>query len=290
MNKGILLAIASSLTFSIMNVFVKAASETIPVSEIVFFRSFIGALLIFLLMRKAKVAFSKKGVPMLVLRGALGALYLLAYFFTIAHIPLGDASILTHLSPFFAIMLSGYFLKEKMNRNMIMLFPLFIVGAMFLINPLSYDSYTVYALVGVLSAFLAACAATSIRYLSTRRHKYEIVFYFLASGTLVSLPLMWNEFVWPTALGWFYLLCIGVVSLIGQLVLTSAFTHENIMVVEIVRYIGIFFHVMWGFVFWGETLGVLSLVGGALIIGASIALSKQKMPEAKIKPSLARAE
>lgn len=96
--------------------------------------------------------------------------------------------------------------------------------------------------------------------------------------------------MWPTPLGCFYLLCIGVVSLIGQLVLTSAFTHENIMVVEVVRYIGIFFNVMWGFVFWGETLSAFSLVGGALIIGASIAISRQKVPEVKIKPSLAKAK
>ncbi|MBE4909162.1 DMT family transporter [Bacillus luteolus] len=286
MKKGILLAIASAFTFSIMNVFVKAASVTIPVSEIVFFRSVIGALLIFLLMRRAQVAFSKKGIPMLVLRGVLGALYLLAYFFTIAHIPLGDASILAHLSPFFAILLSIYFLKERMTRGMLLLFPLFVLGAMFLINPFSYESYTVYALVGVLSAFLAACAATSIRFLTKSHHNYEIVFYFLAAGTIVSLPLMWNEFVVPSLTGWFYLICIGVVSLIGQLVLTSAFTHENIIVVEVVRYIGIFFNVFWGFVFWGEVLSIYSVIGGAIIIGASIALSRKKTPAPQLKKVL----
>jgi multidrug resistance protein, MATE family len=76
-------------------------------------------------MRRGGVPFSKKGLPLLVLRGALGALYLLAYFFTIAHIPLGDASILAHLSPIFAILLSSYFLKERMSRGMLLLFPFF---------------------------------------------------------------------------------------------------------------------------------------------------------------------
>ncbi|MBM7618545.1 drug/metabolite transporter (DMT)-like permease [Bacillus tianshenii] len=278
MKKGIMLAIASAFTFSIMNVFVKAASETIPVSEIVFFRSVIGAVIIFYLMKRTGITFSKKGVPMLMLRGMLGALYLLAYFFTIAHIPLGDASILAHLSPFFAVILSVIFLKEGMSKRMYILFPIFTLGAVLLVNPMSYDSYTVYALVGVLSAFLAACAATSIRYLSSRHHGYEIVFYFLAAGTIVSIPLMWNEFVMPSFSGWIYLICIGVVSLVGQLVLTSAFTHENVIVVEVVRYIGIFFNVMWGFLFWDETLSIYSIMGGVLIIGASIALSRQRVP------------
>ncbi|MBT2686545.1 hypothetical protein [Bacillus sp. ISL-37] len=76
--------------------------------------------------------------------------------------------------------------------------------------------------------------------------KRKKFFYFLAAGTIVSAPLMWNEFVLPSLIGCFYLICIGVVSLIGQIVLTSAFTHENIIVVEVVRYIGIFFNIMWG--------------------------------------------
>ncbi len=69
MKNGVILAVASAFIFSIMNVFVKAASETIPVSEIVFFRSVIGTLIILFLMRRADVSFSKKGVPMLALRG-----------------------------------------------------------------------------------------------------------------------------------------------------------------------------------------------------------------------------
>ncbi|WP_431309022.1 EamA family transporter [Halalkalibacter lacteus] len=136
---------------------------------------------------------------------------------------------------------------------------------------------------GVLSALLAAGAATSIRFLTKSHHKYEIVFYFLATGTVVSIPLMWYEFVIPSFIGWVYLICIGVVSLIGQLVLTSAFTHENVMVVEVVRYIGIFFNMLWGFIIWGETLTIFSILGGTLIIAGSIALSRRKKEILSVK-------
>ena len=43
MNKGIIMAVMSSLTFSIMNVLVKLVSTRIPSSEITFFRGLIGA-------------------------------------------------------------------------------------------------------------------------------------------------------------------------------------------------------------------------------------------------------
>lgn len=109
LKNGVLLAVLSSLVFSVMNALVKAVSLNIPASEIMFFRSLIGTVIIFVMMRQSKTAFSKKGVPMLFLRGMLGALYLYAYFFTISKIPLADASILAHLSTIFVFFLSAFF-------------------------------------------------------------------------------------------------------------------------------------------------------------------------------------
>jgi drug/metabolite transporter (DMT)-like permease len=283
MRNGVLLAILSSFVFSIMNALVKAVSLNIPYSETVFFRSLIGTIIIFIIMKHKKVVFSKKGVPMLAVRGIFGALYLLAYFYTIAKIPLADASILAHLSPFFAVLLAAVFLKERIPRTLLYVLPAVLLGAFLLIKPLEFSSYSMYALIGIGSAFFAACAATSIRYLSQRHHAYEIVFYFLATATVVSIPLMWNHFVIPSPLELFYLVCIGIVSLIGQLFLTSAFTHENVVVVEITRYIGIVFNAFWGFLFWVEIPDGQTIMGGFLIIVSCIFLSRRKELETRIK-------
>jgi drug/metabolite transporter (DMT)-like permease len=276
MKNGVILAIVSSLVFSIMNALVKAVSLSIPTAEVVFFRSIIGTVIIFFMMRHANVAFSTEGIPMLALRGVLGALYLITYFYTIAAIPLTDASILAHLAPFFVMMPAAVFLKEKPSKTTLALLPVAFLGAMLLVKPFQFSSYSVHALVGVLSAGFAAGAATSIRYLSQRHHAYEIVFYFLATATVVSIPRMWNNVVIPSPLEFFYLVCIGVVSLIGQLFLTKAFTHENAVVVEVTRYIGIVFNAMWGFLFWAEVPDLLTVFGGVLIVASCIALSRSK--------------
>lgn len=288
MKNGVILAILSSLVFSIMNALVKAVSLSIPSAEVVFFRSIIGAVIIYFMMRQSKVAFSTKGVPMLAIRGVLGALYLLAYFYTISKIPLADASILAHLSPFFAIILSVVFLKERMPQKVLFLLPLVMLGAVLLVKPFHYSTYSIYAFVGILSALFAAGAATSIRYLSKKHHSYEIVFYFLATAALVSIPLMWNHFVVPAPLELFFLVCIGLVSLLGQIFLTKAFTHENVIVVEITRYIGIVFNAMWGFLFWAEVPDVLTILGGICIIAACISLSTKKQSSIEGKVRLAK--
>ena len=60
MNKGITMAVMSSLTFSIMNVLVKLVSTRIPSSEITFFRGLIGTILVLIFMKVQNVKFSNK--------------------------------------------------------------------------------------------------------------------------------------------------------------------------------------------------------------------------------------
>ncbi|WP_423394057.1 DMT family transporter [Burkholderia sp. LMG 21824] len=274
---GVLLAVLASFTFSIMNALVKELSSTLPPSEIGFFRGVIGAALVYLLMLREKLSFSRSDLSMLIVRGLMGAFYLICYFYAIAHIPLADASILAHLSPVFIILLAAIFLKERIPKSMWLLLPVILVGAVLVVKPYQYSSYSIYAGLGLLSAVFAGGAHVAIRQLSGKHHAYEIVFYFLAIAALVSVPLMWKDFVWPnTGREWGLLLALGGVSLFGQLFLTKAFTHEKASVVAVTRYIGIVFNATWGWLFWRESMDVGTIVGGVLIVIACILLSRLK--------------
>ncbi|MCZ8521269.1 MULTISPECIES: DMT family transporter [Paenibacillus] len=79
---------------------------------------------------------------------------------------------------------------------------------------------------------------------------------------------------------WIYLGSIGVVSLIGQVFLTRAFTHENAVVVEVTRYVGIVFNAAWGFLFWAEVPDAMTVAGGVLIVASCILLSRRKPAKA----------
>lgn len=271
---GILYAITSSFIFSIMNALVKATAVSVPTNEIVFFRSIIGTLMIVYLMRKDKVPFSKGGIPMLALRGCCGALYMIFYFYTIANLPLLDAIVLINTSLVFTILLSRLFLKERIPPKVYIIMPIVIVGAMFTIKPFGYSTFSFVALLGILAAVFSAGAGICIRYLGQRHHTYEIIFYFMITTTVVSVPLMWNEFVLPNSVEWLYLVAIGVISLLAQVFLTKAFTHENAVVVEIVRYIGIAFNAFWGVVFWMEVPDIYSILGTILIVGGCYGITK----------------
>ncbi|ANP78509.1 hypothetical protein A134_19310 [Vibrio crassostreae 9CS106] len=276
MNNGVALTIFSAFIFSVMNALVKAASLTIPSSEIVFFRSLIGTVLILCLMWQANIRFSKTGIPLLVLRGLFGAFYLLAFVYAIAHIPLADAVILAYLSPFFVILLSSLVLGETLPKKAALLLPLVLIGVALIVNPFNFDTFNLYALAGVASAFFAAAASITIRHLSKKHHIYEIVFYFLFTALLISSYWMKDEFVVPQGITWIYLIAIGIVSLIGQVFLTKAFSHENAAVVAVTRYIGLVFNLLWGVIFWHEIPGWMTTLGSLTIIAACISLSLKK--------------
>lgn len=277
MRSGVLLAMLSSLVFSVVNVLVKEVSVTIPPAEISFFRGLLGTVFLLIWMRYSRVRLSTKGIPMLALRGILGALYLITYFYAIANMPLSDASILAHMSPVFTLVLSAWFLKEKIPRHTWWKIPIIFAGALILIQPFSYGTYTLAGGIGLTSALLSAAAGISIRYLSSRHHSYEIVFYFLAASALVSVPLMANHFVIPDLKEGLYLAAIAMISLLGQLFLTKAFTHEKAIVVEITRYIGIVYNVAWGYLLWSEKPGIAAVTGGIMIVFGCMTLSKEKI-------------
>jgi uncharacterized membrane protein len=141
------------------------------------------------------------------------------------------------------------------------------------INPFQFSAYSINALIGLLSAAIAACVAIVLRYLSTRHHTFEIIFYFMAAVTLVPIPMIWNNFVVPSYTELFYLIILGAIALVGQIFLTRAFSHDCVAVVEVVRYIGIIYNAVWGFLFWNEAPVLTTVIGGIFIIGSCIALS-----------------
>lgn len=275
-NQGVTYALVATFVFSLMNLLVKLVSARIPTGEIVFFRSSIGAVVAYTLIRKNRIKMNCDKLFFLTLRGVLGASYLVTYFYIIAKIPLADVAVLINLSPLLVIFLSAVVLKEKLSTRTYVVIAIGLIGALITINPLGYSTYSVIALVGVFSAFCSAGASISIRYLSKYKSTHEIVFFFLFFAALVSLPMMWRNFVIPTCLELFYLIGIATVSYAGQFFLTKAYTHEKAPVVAVARYSSIAYNVFWGLLLWGEIPTITTVIGGTLIVGACIWISLKK--------------
>jgi len=135
MDRGILFMFLASLSFAFMGGFAKIISETLPPVEVTFFRNIFGVILIGLAIYKVPLK-QKGGRPWLLLfRGSMGFMALLAYFYIMAHIPLGEAVTYNKTSPIFVAIFAYLFLNEKLQKSAIFAIILGFIGIVLIAQP-----------------------------------------------------------------------------------------------------------------------------------------------------------
>ena len=190
--KGMICIILSAFCFAWMNAFVRLSGD-LPFIQKSFFRNLVALLFaLAMLLREHGCFLPKKGsLPFLVLRAAAGTLGILCNFYAIDHLALSDASILNKMSPFFAILCSWIFLREKLNWKQGLIVLGAFVGALCVIKPTFANADLFPSLIGLLGGFGAGVAYTMVRRLGQiGENKAYIVFFFSAFSCVVTLPYL----------------------------------------------------------------------------------------------------
>jgi drug/metabolite transporter (DMT)-like permease len=289
LNAGVKYMLIASFTFAIMGAFAKLASPTIPSLEVVFFRNLAGVIIVGTAILKEPMKHIGGKPYLLFFRGFIGFIALLAFFYNIAHISLGDAMTYSKTSPIFTAVFAYLFLHEKLSfKGWLAIFVGFI-GILFITQP-SDLGFSKYDLLGIFSGVGAALAYTSVRELKSYYDTRAIVLSFMMTGTLGPLVLfmvspyvetndldfIFSEFVMPEGIIWLYLLLMGVFATISQLLMTKAYGEAKAGIVGAVSYSNIFFSIIVG-VLLGDMLPSLSTTFGiVLIILAGIMVAKAK--------------
>ena len=289
LNKGVKYMLIASFTFAIMGAFAKLASESMSSLEVVFFRNVAGVILVGYAVCKTPLK-QVGGKPFLLFfRGFMGFAALLAFFYNIAHISLGDAMTYSKTSPIFTAIFAFLFLNEKLSfKGWSAIFVGFI-GIVFITQP-SGVGFTKYDLLGIFSGVGAALAYTSVRELKSFYDTRTIVLSFMITGTLgpiflflvspyfdaPELDFMLGKFVMPQGIVWFYVIAMGVFATISQLLMTKAYGETKAGIVGAVSYTNILFSILVGLML-GDALPSMSTTFGiALIIFAGVMVARAK--------------
>jgi len=241
----------------------------IPLAEKVFFRNFIGLIAVGIPMLRNRVSFKPNNPKLVFLRSAFGLSGVAMYYASLERLNLSDAVIINKLSPFFVIILSMVFLKEKIKKHQFAAIGLALIGAALVVKP-GFNFELLPALIGLSGAFFAGAAYTTIRKLSAYDPAQLIVFYFCLFSTIVTIPFMFaGQFVVPTGSELFYLVLIGLSALTAQLFMTNAYRHAPASQLSIYTYANVVFSTFLGFVIWAEWPDTLTLLGAGLIVGGS---------------------
>lgn len=292
MDRGILFMLLASLSFAFMGGFAKVVSEILPPVEVTFFRNIFGVVLVGLSIYKVPLKQSGGKFMLLIFRGSMGFISLLAYFYLIANIPLGEAITYNKTSPIFVAIFAYIFLNEKLNRNALFAIALGFIGIVFVAQPVG-GSFDKYDLLGIFSGIGAALAYTSIRELRKYYDTRAIVMSFMGIGTIAPIILMlitpyvsvsedldwmFAEFIMPEGIVWLYVTAVGIFATISQLFMTKAYELTKAGIVGTISYTNIVFGVIIGLALGDALPNIWTFLGIILVIssGLLVALSKDK--------------
>lgn len=254
----------AGIFFALMNVSVKFIPH-IPAIEIILFRSIFSLIFSYLVLKKQGVNVFGNNKPMLILRGIVGSISLITFFYTLQHIPLASAVTMQYLSPIFTSILGIFIVKERVKPIQFLYFAISFGGVLVLQG---FDTRVdwVFALIGISSGLFSGLAYNIIRKLRTSEHPLVVIFYF----PLVTLPVagVVSFFTWvqPEGWDWILLLWIGICTQSAQYFMTLAYQNANVAKISSLSYLGIIYALIFGFFIFGETFQMLSFFGMALVL------------------------
>ena len=289
MDRGVLLMLLASLSFAFMGGFAKVLSHSIPPIEVTFFRNIAGVLLVGATVWSHPFT-HRGGRPFLLLfRGTMGFLALLAYFYIMAYIPLGEAVTYNKTSPIFVAIFAYLFLGEKLPKSALLAIVVGFSGILLVARPDGF-SFGKYDLLGIFSGIGAALAYTAIRELRSYYDTRAIVLSFMGIGTIGPILLMaaaphidapeldflFAEFKMPAGYEWVMVLGVGVFATISQLLMTKAYELTKAGIVGTISYSNIIFAVIVGVMLGDPIPDIWTVLGIILIISAGLLVSLPK--------------
>ena len=267
--KAIIYIIVSAFSFAFMFAFVRMAGE-LPTFQKVFFRNFIAMLIAVATLIKTKTPFKIEGKTnkwVIFVRAAAGTAGMLGNFYAIDKLALSDASMLNKMSPFFTIVFSYIFLKEKLTPFQLLTVIGAFIGAMFIIKPSFANAALFPAVMGFLGGMGAGLAYACVRYLGQHGvHGKVIVAYFSGFSCLATLPYL---LFLGKEMSISQILCLigaGCAAAGGQFTITAAYTHAPAREISVYDYSQLIFTMLLGFFLFGDIPDVWSFVGYFIIV------------------------
>lgn len=277
---GVTLRILSTLAFALMSVCVKALGDTVPLGQIVFFRSAIALvpLAAYLWWRSDWPGGLRTSRPFgHIGRCLMGAAAMFTSFATIRLLPLAEATMLSYLAPVMLAVLAWALLKERLTARRIAGVALGLAGAAAFCLPAFAgalpDTGGLGVFLGILTAMLTAGALIQVRRLTLLGEGAgAIAFWFAVVSALCGLATLPWGWIWPGMAGTMLLIATGFAGGLAHILMTLSFRHADASALAPFEYLSVLWAVALGFVFFAEVPGLAFLLAGPLVLlGAIIA-------------------
>lgn len=269
---GALWMLVAGFLFGCMGVFVKLGAQYFSPNELVFYRSFVGLLMIYAIVRHRGLSLASRHWQPHLWRSISGTVAMMLFFYCITVLPLASAVTLNYTSPLFLTILTMLVFRERFHAPLTFAIAVGFVGVVLLLQPTLERDQLVPGLLGLISGFLAGIAMLSVRQLGQHGEPdWRVVFYFSLVSSLASGGVMLFDTIHPVGAGSLLILIgLGGSATLAQLAMTRAYRTGKTLVVSSLSFSTVLFSSLFGMIFWDEALPLAGWAGIALIVASGV--------------------
>ena len=280
--KAILLKIASALVFAIMQALVRWLGDSVPLGQVVFFRSafaIVPVVIIYAWQGELAAAVRTSRPFGQAWRGLISVAGMFLNFAALARLPLVDATAISFAAPLITVAFAALFLGERVRIYrwsavgvgflgvIVMLWPHFDFA-----HPMVVGSTVtaVGAACAMASAFTSAGSVIQTRLLTSTESTSSIVFYFsliCALAGLATWPFGWAA---PNGGQLTALIALGVLGGLAHIMLTESYRYASASLIAPFDYTTMLWALVLGYALFGEVPTKYVFIGATIVAAAGL--------------------
>lgn len=274
---GVVGMLASNVFFSLMAVLLRV-DPGLSGFEAAFYRFTIGALVVVSLALFGWTELRFRDVKGLLWRGIIGGISVVAYYLPVNEIGLAKTSLFQYTYPFYAILFSALFLKEKVTWREAFLLVAAVGGLIVLEIPsLGAGQWNWWVICAWASGVLSGLAVMFVKKLSATETSTSIFLAQCIGGFWIMLlpaHTVASSHTWAAAA---LLLAIGLSAAAGQLLMTWSYKHIDVSTGSLLGTLVPVLNIGAGVLWFGESFQPLEAVGATVTLAACLLLVVAKM-------------
>ncbi|MCM3726458.1 DMT family transporter [Neobacillus cucumis] len=282
--RGKMRLITTMLIFGSIGVFVK--NIEMSSSEIAFLRGIIGSLFLlgasFLLKHKPSFKALKENALLLLLSGGAIGLNWIFLFESYRYTTISNATISYYFAPIFVMILAPWVLKEKLTSVKIGCIIAAMIGLFLIVNPGGEgQNHTLGIFYGLLAAALYASVIIMNKFIKNLSG-FEITLVQLLAAAIVLLPyIAWQgnlTFSGLNSTSIIFILILGIVHTgLAYFLYFTSIQELKGSSIAVLSYIDPISAVIIAAIFLGESMTVIQMMGGVLILGSTFLSEKLEL-------------
>ena len=262
--RAILLMITSMFFFTLADLFVKLASQTLS-SELVITIMGAGTALIFygILRGQSQPAFRRAYTHWSVMiRGVGEVIAALGIMISLSVVPLATVTAIMQSQPLLVTVAGALFLGEKVGLRRILAVLAGLVGVLLILRP-GMGDFSLYSWLVIVGVFGMTMRDIGSRLVPSAIPTMVIVLYGAIATAITGAVMMGYgaAIVMPVGVVWFYVIAMVLAGSAGVYFITQAMRLGEVSVVSPFRYVKIVF---------GETIDAITILGTAIVTAAGI--------------------